>query len=108
MTNNLAEIRDESIEAVLTAYPELEEPIVSCINDCDFKVETPPKANLNQFLMSKVNNDCQDDIMKMRNDTSDSKVSDATGLQVASLVAILMDGNQLFDEHEKALIGMQI
>ena len=101
----MEEIRDESIEAVLTACPELEESIVSCINDCDFKFEAPPKAKTNQYLVSKVTNDCQDDILQMSND---AKVSDATGLQGASLIAILMDGNQLFDEKERALIGMQI
>ncbi len=99
----MEEVRDESIESVLTACPELEETIVTCIEDCDLKMNPPPKAITNQYLMSKVTNDSQDDIIQM---TNSAKVSDTSGLQGAALLAVLMDGNQYFNDEERILIGV--
>lgn len=96
------ELRDESIERVLTACPGLEDAIVACVECCDARLGDPPRAKVNQYLMSRVTGDAQDDIIEM---TRSAKVADASGLQGAALLAALMDGNQFFGARERALIG---
>jgi hypothetical protein len=96
-------VRDEALLAVLDALPTLEEPLVKCMQMCEFAVGETPEEIVRIRFLSTIRQECAEEIIQINADPSIAEFGD---FHVTALADFIRDGTQLFDAEERAAMAL--
>ena len=91
------QILNESLEKILTTYPELEDPIIKCYENWENKAEKVTEVQFRSKFVESVYSECKEELLQFGASDEHSKE-----ITVGIISEFMNLGIDLFDQSEKA------